>query len=80
MRVLRRQILCSWGPLDSTIGDVSCRADNATKLVALTQERDAAVTAARGGTLWRRLHRNALWFVLGEGAGAATLCATGHCR
>ncbi len=55
-------------------------ADNATKLAALTRERDAAVATAKGGTLWQRLHRNALWFVIGAGAGAATLCATGHCR
>jgi hypothetical protein len=55
-------------------------ADNATKLAALTRERDAAMTAAKGGTFWQRLHRNALWFVIGAGAGAATLCGTGHCR
>jgi len=55
-------------------------ADNATKLAALTRERDAAMTAAKGGTFWQRLHRNALWFIIGAGAGAATLCGTGHCR
>jgi hypothetical protein len=55
-------------------------ADNATKLAAVTRERDAALTAAKGGTFWQRLHRNALWFVIGAGAGAATLCGTGHCR
>ena len=55
-------------------------ADNATKLAALTRERDAALTVAKGGTFWQRLHRNALWFVIGVGAGAATVCGTGHCR
>ncbi|HEY6442758.1 MAG TPA: hypothetical protein VIY66_05395 [Candidatus Acidoferrales bacterium] len=46
-------------------------ADDLTKLDALTRERDAAITAAKGGTFWRRLRRNALWFVVGAGAGAA---------
>jgi hypothetical protein len=55
-------------------------ADNATKLTALTRERDAAVATAKGGTFWQRLRRNALWFVVGAGAGAAALCGTGRCR
>lgn len=54
--------------------------DNAQKLAALTRERDAAITAAKGGGFWRRLRRNALWFVVGAGAGAAALCGSGHCR
>ena len=54
--------------------------DNAAKLKAVTRERDAAVATARGGTFWQRLHRNAFWFVLGAGAGASAVCATGHCR
>jgi type II secretory pathway pseudopilin PulG len=48
-------------------------ADDASKIAALTKERDAAITASKGGTLWRRLSRNALWFALGA---AATLAAT----
>jgi hypothetical protein len=55
-------------------------ADNAAKLAALTRERDAAIQAAKGGRFWLRVRRNALWFVLGVSAGAAALCATGHCR
>lgn len=55
-------------------------ADDAAKLSALTRERDAALTAAKGGTFWRRLRRNALWLVVGAGAGAVALCGTGHCR
>lgn len=55
-------------------------ADNAAKLSAITQERDAALTAAKGGTFWRRLRRSALWFAVGAGTGAVALCGTGHCR
>jgi hypothetical protein len=55
-------------------------ADNAAKLTALTRERDAAVATAKGGTFWQRLRRNALWFVVGAGAGTAAVCGTGHCR
>jgi hypothetical protein len=54
--------------------------DDAAKLAAVTHERDAAVTAAKGGTFWQRLHRNALWFVVGAGAGAVAVCGTGHRR
>jgi hypothetical protein len=47
------------------------RTDDATKLQAMTLERDAAVTAAKGGTFWRRLRRNIAWFAAGAAAGAA---------
>jgi type II secretory pathway pseudopilin PulG len=46
-------------------------ADDLARLDALTRQRDAAITAAKGGTFWRRLRRNALWFVVGAGVGAA---------
>jgi hypothetical protein len=46
-------------------------ADDAAKLAALTKERDAAITASKGGTFWRRLRRNALWFAVGAATGSA---------
>jgi hypothetical protein len=55
-------------------------ADSATKIAALTRERDAAITVAKGGTFWLRLRRNVLWFAVGASAGAGALCGTGHCR
>jgi hypothetical protein len=46
-------------------------ADDRSKIAALTLERNAAVTASKGGSFWRRLRRNTLWFVAGAGLGAA---------
>jgi hypothetical protein len=58
--------------------------DDAAKIRALTRERDAAVTAAKGGPFWLRLKRNAHWLAIGAAVGAvssaAALCHTGHCR
>ena len=58
--------------------------DDASKIRALTLERDAAVTAAKGGPFWLRLKRNAHWLAIGATIGAvssaAALCHTGHCR
>ena len=45
-------------------------ADDAAKIAALTAERDAAITASKGGTFWRRLRRNAMWFAIGAAAGS----------
>jgi hypothetical protein len=45
------------------------RADANTKIIALTHERDAALTAAKGGSFLRRVRRNSLWFVVGASAG-----------
>ncbi|MGH9746900.1 MAG: hypothetical protein ACRD59_12430 [Candidatus Acidiferrales bacterium] len=55
-------------------------ADNAQKITALTRERDAAVTAAKGGTLWLRLRRNSHWLAIGAAVSAGLLCAASHCR
>jgi len=46
-------------------------ADDAAKISALTRERDAAITASKGGSFLRRLRRNALWFAIGAAAGYA---------
>jgi hypothetical protein len=51
------------------------RADDATKLTAMTHERDAALIAAKGGTIWRRFRRNLNWFLLGAAVGAAASVA-----
>jgi hypothetical protein len=51
-------------------------ADEKTKTVTLTQERDAAVRAAKGGSPWRRFTRAAKWFFIGAAAGA--IAATAH--
>lgn len=44
--------------------------DEKTKTTALTKERDAAVTVAKGGSALRRIARAAKWFALGAAAGA----------
>ena len=49
--------------------------DEQARSAALTRARDAAVKAARGGSLWTRARRNAIWFVVG--AAAATILS-GH--
>jgi hypothetical protein len=45
-------------------------ADEKTKSAALTRERDAALKAADGGGLLRRVARAAKWFAIGAAAGA----------
>ncbi len=52
--------------------------DDAAKIAALTAERNAAVTAAKGGTFWRRLRRNAEWFAVGAAVGAAAGYRASH--
>ncbi len=47
-------------------------ADDAKKIAALMQERNAAITAAKGGTFWHRLQRNATWLAAGAVLGYAT--------
>ena len=44
--------------------------DEKTENTALTKEKDAAVAAAKGGSVLHRILRAAKWFVLGAAAGA----------
>jgi len=41
----------------------------ATQKAGVEKERDAAVTAAKGGTFWHRLKSNTKWMVIGIGTG-----------
>ena len=50
--------------------------DEKAKSAALARERDAALRAVRGGSLWRRIGRAAKWFAIGAAAGAVAATAT----
>ncbi len=43
--------------------------DEQARSSALARERDAAVTAAKGGSFWRQLKRNTKWLTIGAAAG-----------
>jgi hypothetical protein len=45
-------------------------ADEKLKTTALTQSRDAALRAAKGGSTWQRTTRALKWFAIGAAAGA----------
>jgi len=53
-------------------------ADAQTQITALTTQRDAAVTAAKGGKFWARVRRNAKWFAIGAGVGGVAILAARH--
>jgi hypothetical protein len=44
--------------------------DERAKTAVLTHERDEAVRAAKGGSVLRRIARNAKWLAIGAAAGA----------
>jgi len=44
--------------------------DERAKSQALQKQRDAALAAARGGSVWRRIGRAAKWLLIGAAAGA----------
>jgi hypothetical protein len=44
--------------------------DERAKTTVLARERDEAVRAAKGGSLLRRIARNAKWLAIGAAAGA----------
>ena len=50
--------------------------DERAKASALAAERDAAITAARGGGFWARFHAGVKWLVIGGAIGAAAASAT----
>ena len=50
--------------------------DEHAKTSVLTRERDQAVRAAKGGSLFRRIARNAKWLAIGAAAG--TIAAKAH--
>jgi len=52
--------------------------DEKLQNAALTHQRDAALTAARGGTFWQRLKRQTKWFAIGIAIGAAATAAARH--
>jgi hypothetical protein len=49
--------------------------DEQARSAALARERNAAITAAKGGSLWRQLKRNARWLAIGAIVGAAAAAA-----
>jgi hypothetical protein len=51
-----------------------------TELSAMQRERDAALAAAKGGSLWRRAQRNLRWLAAGAAAATVALCAAHHCK
>jgi hypothetical protein len=53
--------------LAASQGDLT---DERAKTAVLTRERDEAVRAAKGGSLLRRITRNAKWVAIGAAAGA----------
>jgi hypothetical protein len=50
------------------------------QLSAMTKERDAAVTAAKGGSIWRRIGHDLKVIGITVGIAAAVACGTGHCK
>jgi hypothetical protein len=45
-------------------------ADEQSQVTALTNERNAVASSAKGGGFWTRLRRGAKWFAIGAAAGA----------
>jgi hypothetical protein len=53
-------------------------ADELARAAALTRERDAAITAAHGGTFWSHLKYAAKWFAIGAATAAIATTASHH--
>ena len=52
--------------------------DEQSRVAALTRERDAAITAAHGGTFWSHLKYAAKWFAIGAATAAIATTASHH--
>jgi hypothetical protein len=52
--------------------------DEQSRLAALTRERDAAISAAHGGTFWSHLKHAAKWFAIGAATAAIATTASRH--
>ena len=52
--------------------------DEKSQAAALQHERDAAISAAKGGTLLTRLKRATKWFIIGLTVGVAVAATTHH--
>jgi hypothetical protein len=50
------------------------------QLSATQRQRDAAIAATKGGSLWHRLRRNSRWMLFGAATAAAALCISKHCK
>jgi hypothetical protein len=65
----------------TTLDDTTARkdlADEQTQVTALTQQRDAAVASAKGGSFWTRFRRGAKWFAIGAATGAIAGAVAAH--
>jgi hypothetical protein len=52
--------------------------DEQSRVAALTRERDAAISAAHGGTFWSHLKYAAKWFAIGAATAAIATTASRH--
>lgn len=50
------------------------------QLSAMTKERDAAVTASKGGSFWHRVGRATKFIAVGGVAAVVAVCGSGHCK
>jgi hypothetical protein len=53
-------------------------ADEQARVAALTRERDAAITAAHGGSFWTHLKHATKWFAIGAATAALAMTASHH--
>jgi hypothetical protein len=65
----------------TTLDDATARkdlTDEQTQVTALTKERDAAVSSAKGGGFWTRFRRGAKWCAIGAATGAIAGAVAAH--